>query len=517
MKGLSFRTGAIGVWQPKSSNVTNLLLIISACVFATTQGYDSALMTGLNIMPRYTQDLELVTATISLNSGGTLVGWGIASFCMGPVVDKVGRKSGIVVSIVIKTIGIILMTAAIHEAMFILGRIILGFGSATAAIASSAWLAETLPISIRGRGLSIIYCVYYVGALTAAGVTYGTANYDSSWCWRLPCALQAIFALLCWCVLWCTPESPRWLAHKDRTEEALLALASTHSNGDRNDPVVLAQHREILDTLQFERDSGQKTTYKQLFKTRNSRKRVMLVMSVAIIAMMSGNNIIAYYLGSMLNAAGITNTTTQLQINIILNAWSFLCSIVGTYYMDKLGRKTLCLFACSSMTVLLFVVGALTKVYGESINTSGIYGTVAAIFLFQGAYSVGITPLTQLYPPEVLNYAIRSNGMAVWTLSAACFGLFSAYIPPFALAAIGWKFYMINGAYDVLQVIYVAIYWVETKGLSLEQIDRLIDGEKHSDVPDAIVHGVAIDSQRRSEELGQEKKSEIIKVTSASA
>ena len=53
---------------------------------------------------------------------------------------------------------------------------------------------------------------------------------------------------------------------------------------------------------------------------------------------------------------------------------------------------------------------------GSSGNSSGVYGTVASIFLFQGAYSVGVTPLTILYPPEVLNYSIRSNGMAAWTL-----------------------------------------------------------------------------------------------------
>jgi hypothetical protein len=76
---------------------------------------------------------------------------------------------------------------------------------------------------------------------------------------------------------------------------------------------------------------------------------------------MSGNNVIAYYLGSMLDAAGITDVTTQLEINIILNAWSFVCAIVGTLLMDKLGRKTLCLFACVSMTVFLFVIGALTE------------------------------------------------------------------------------------------------------------------------------------------------------------
>ena len=60
-------------------------------------------------------------------------------------------------------------------------------------------------------------------------------------------------------------------------------------------------------------------------------------------------------------------------------------------------------------------MGALTKVYGSSTNTSGIYGTVAAIFLFQDAYSFGWTPLLYLYPPEVLNNPIRANGMGVFT------------------------------------------------------------------------------------------------------
>ncbi|TVY80843.1 Lactose permease [Lachnellula suecica] len=481
MVQFTLSTGAVGAFQPKSNK---------------TQGYDSALMTGLNIMPQYTSDLHLNTATLSFNSVGTLVGWGLASFCMGPVVDYYGRKTGIIISILIKLIGILLMTAAQNEPMFGVGRVILGFGSATAAIASSAWLAETLPMKVRGRGLSIIYTVYYVGALICSGVTYATQSYNSSWCWRLPCALQSIFAVLCWFVLWFTPESPRWLVKQGRFVEALHSLASCHSNGDITDPTTLALHKDIVDSMEAELAAGKGVTYSEMFRTKNSRKRITLVISSAVIAMMSGNNVIAYYLGTMLTAAGITNVTTQLEINIILNAWSFVCAIIGTLLMDKLGRKTLCLFACSSMTVFLFVIGALTKgncfrvfsssgssaytiiEFGtDSTNISGIYGTVAAIFIFQGAYSVGITPLTQLYPPEVLNYSIRSNGMAVWTLACSGFGIFSGFVPSFGLAAIGWKFYMINGCYDVLQVIYVAVYWVETKGLTLEEIDRVMDGK----------------------------------------
>jgi hypothetical protein len=63
-----------------------------------------------------------------------------------------------------------------------------------------------------------------------------------------------------------------------------------------------------------------------------------------------------------------------------------------------------------------------SAVYGGGANTSGVYGTVATIFLFQGSYAIGITPLTVLYPPEVLNFPIRSNGMAAWTFAVTCGG-----------------------------------------------------------------------------------------------
>ncbi|CAI7673458.1 unnamed protein product [Penicillium pancosmium] len=134
------------------------------------------------------------------------------------------------------------------------------------------------------------------------------------------------------------------------------------------------------------------------------------------------------------------------------------------------------------MTIFMFLVGALTKVYGGAGNTSGVYGTVATVFLFQGSYAIGITPLTLLYPPEVLNFSIRSNGMAAWTLAVTCGGVF---VWPLALEAIGWKTYFINAAWDVVQFVFVAYFWIETKGLTLEQIDA-----KFEKLNPSLLHGI---------------------------
>lgn len=70
-----------------------------------------------------------------------------------------------------------------------------------------------------------------------------------------------------------------------------------------------------------------------------------------------------------------------------------------------------------SFLYLSLVLPDLIAGYGTSENKSGVYATVAAIFLFQGAYSFGWTPLLYLYPPEVLNYSIRANGMGVVTFA----------------------------------------------------------------------------------------------------
>lgn len=82
---------------------------------------------------------------------------------MGPVVDRVGRRTGVLISVILKIIGVALMSSAQEVAMFVIGRMVLGAGSGTSSIAASTWLAETLPSKYRASGLSFIFTVYYVG------------------------------------------------------------------------------------------------------------------------------------------------------------------------------------------------------------------------------------------------------------------------------------------------------------------------------------------------------------------
>lgn len=195
-----------------------------------------------------------------------------------------------------------------------------------------------------------------------------------------------------------------------------------------------------------------------------------------------GNFIVSFYLSKILDQAGIQETHKQTQINIILSCWSFAIAILGSFMLDIMGRRLQTLVGLSGMIITLYIIGGLIKHYGESTDISGIYGTLAVIFLFQGFYAFSITPMTSLYPTEICQYKLRTAGTAIFRLLDSGCGLMASFAMSFAMSDLGWKFYLINTSWDVIFLVFVAFFFVETKGLNLEEIavkfgdERVVEG-----------------------------------------
>lgn len=148
------------------------------------------------------------------------------------------------------------------------------------------------------------------------------------------------------------------------------------------------------------------------------------------------------------------------------------------------------------MTVSLFIEGALTKrkdfasqfpfnhlntykyltVYATSENTSGIYASIAMIFIFQGFYSFGVSPLIALYPQEVSYYKIRAAGAATCRASSVAMAFIFSFAMSYAMEDLGWKFYLVNASWDVVFCAIIYFTWVETKGIPLEEITAKFEG-----------------------------------------
>ncbi|KAL2785437.1 general substrate transporter [Aspergillus keveii] len=434
---------------------------------------------GLNILPAYLDYFQYNASTTGLATASMYIGGSVAAISYNKVTNKFGRKAGMFYAALITILGTALSTSAQNQAMFITGRVVVGFGSTSSAIAGPTYLAETLPPRWRAWGLGIMNDLYYVGGLIAAGVTYGTPSIASTWSWRLPNLLQAFFSICCIAVLPFLPESPHWLVDQDRGDEALGVVAQTVAEGDRANAEVVSQFQEIMATIEYEKASGSMTGVKNIVRSRSARRRILLACSVGVFAMIVGNMIVSYYLGSMLTIAGVTDATTQLQINIIINCFCLVCAIAGTWYGDRCGRRINAVASTTSLTLCLYLVGILTSQYGDgssSSNKAGVYGTVATIFLFQGSYSIGWTPLTYLYPPEVLNYSIRAAGMGLFALTNNVAAVVMLFAFPFAMENLGWKAYVMNASWNLLVIGFIWFFWVETNGRTLEEIDGAFEG-----------------------------------------
>lgn len=451
-------------------------------VESATNGFDGSLLNGLNALPVYTEYFNLTPATKGLNTAsvyiGRILGLAVAGICT----DKFGRRPTIFVGSAITIVGIIIQGSAQNIAMFVVGRAILGLGASGAAVAAAVYLTETFSATWRPWGVAILQNFYYVGALIAAGVTLGTGQWNSTWAWRAPSFFQAIWAILCIVVLPFIPESPRWLVAQGRIEDAHTVLARVNARGNKEDPVVVAEFARIIDALQTDAAVAAKAlSPKELIRTPVARRRLAIGASPGLFSCIAGNIIASYYISTFLTGAGITDSQDQLKANVVLNVWCLACCLGGTQLAVRWGRKSTALTAQFILTVFLMTIGGLTKKYSdnpEGAPQSLVYGNVACIFLFQGAYSMAWTPLMALYPPEILNYAIRANGYTVKQYCNALPALVLIYLMPIGLANIGWRMYIVNASWNIVTFFLILRYWVETKGLSLEEIDEIFEGKK---------------------------------------
>jgi len=258
-------------------------------------------------------------------------------------------------------------------------------------------------------------------------------------------------------------------------------LIKYHGNADPNSPVVAMEYEEICQTLAFEK-TVQSTNFKACFASRPNRWRLGCAIAVGVFCQLSGNNTITYYLGTVLDTAGITEVQTQLAINIGLSVSNLIFAIIGSLFIDRIGRRAAFLCSTGSMALTLVVNSVLTKLYAaSSYNTSASGAIVFLIFFFYGFYSLAWTPLSYLYPIEVLSYSLRANGLSIFNGAIYLAAFFNLYAIPYAMAWSGWGFYLISAGWCGIECLVMWWYFPETRRMTLEEVDVIFDGQRHVD------------------------------------
>ena len=118
------------------------------------------MLNGLNILPSYTDYFHLNPATTGLNTSSVFIGGFFGPMVTGIIADRYGRRPAIFWGSIILLMGILLQSAAQNTAMFVIGRIMLGFGQAISGISAGVYLSETFPSRWRAWGVGLLNDFY---------------------------------------------------------------------------------------------------------------------------------------------------------------------------------------------------------------------------------------------------------------------------------------------------------------------------------------------------------------------
>ena len=331
----------------------------------------------------------------------------------GSIVDKWGRKGGILTASCIVLIATVLHSTATTKAQFFVARIVVGFAKSIDIAAVPTYLVELAPPKRRGFVAGLYWTCWLLGAIISSAVGYGARRVEGDWTWRIVCICMAAPALSCILSLFVVPESPRWLIARDREAEALEVLARFHGDGDETHVLVVAEFREIKEQITFERENIFVTFtawWKAFLSDKANIRRGFILISLGTFEQTVGSNIITYYLNDVLALAGITSDDSEFAINLSQNCLAFVVALIGICLIDKLGRIPLLVGGTLwSGAVLACMAGLSAAAIGSAAGRNAI---IAMVYLFQVGYAISWTPLSFSYCAEMLNFTIRAKGMA---------------------------------------------------------------------------------------------------------
>ncbi|EJT97060.1 general substrate transporter [Dacryopinax primogenitus] len=451
--------------------------LLSSILSQATGGYDGSLLNGLQSLPLWTSYFNHPAgANLGVLNVALSIGQSVSTLIAGFLCDMFGRRIPLGIGCWLVIIGSVIGAAAANFGMFLGARILVGFGCGLQQVASSSLLAELSHPSQRVQVQTMFAPSYPLGGIVAAWVTYATYAYSTTWSWRLPLVLQAVFALLQFiCLLFC-PESPRWLIATGKRQKAIDVLVKHHANGDIDSPLVELEVAEI--DSQIEADSIAKAySWMEFFKTKGSRRRFYIMCFFPFARQFTGSNLISYFLPLVLNSVGITNSKEQLILNGGVNICAFLFGISAFLYVDYFGRRLVLILPmalCAASLVVWTILGALMD---NSSNTGLGYGIVAMVFWFQGWIHV-FDAAAEPYIQEMSTFALRSKIVVMWQFGQQVVYYISSFANPVAMPELGWRYIIIYAVLDAVYSLVMFLFFPETKGLSLEECVLVFDGEE---------------------------------------
>jgi sugar porter (SP) family MFS transporter len=392
-------------------------------------------------------------------------GWTVAIALIGTVVgalsagvtgQKLGGRETLRITAVLYVISAVGSALAWSWPSLMVFRFLGGLGIGASSVLGPVYIAELSPAKWRGRLVGAFQFNVVFGILVAY-----TSNYLiqlahlGSIEWRVEVGVAALPAVGFLIMLYGIPRSPRWSASKNRIDEALAVLKLM---GESDPEGELA---DIRAALAEENTSAHEPVFRWKY-----RYPLFLAITIGAFNQLAGINAILYYLNDIFSAAGFSQLSGSGQA-IAIGFTNLIFTIVGMSVIDKLGRKTLLLIGAAGTAACLAGVAWIFS----SNSHQGMLVWLLIVYIAFFALSQGA--VIWVYIGEVFPNHVRSKGQGVGNASHWTMNTIIALAFPVIAAGIGRGApFVFFAVMTVVQFLTVLFFYPETKGQTLEQLQR---------------------------------------------
>jgi sugar porter (SP) family MFS transporter len=482
------------------------------CAFASFGGiffgYDSGYINGVLGSQIFIDAVESVGAEeigesktsliVSILSCGTFFGALIA----GDLADFIGRKWTVIFGCLIYIIGVVIqMITGLGDELgaIVAGRLIAGIGVGFESAIVILYMSEICPRKVRGALVAGYQFCITIGIMLAACVVYATESRTDTGSYRIPIAIQFAWALILGGGLMCLPDSPRYFVKKGKLAEATDALSRLRGQ-PKDSEYIQVELSEIVANEEYERQLIPSTTWfgswancfkGSLWKANSNLRKTILGTSLQMMQQWTGVNFIFYYSTPFLKSTGaISNTFLISMVFTIIN----VCSTpISFWTVERFGRRTILFWGALGMLICQFLVAIIGVTVGFNFthvdpndaeatiadNISAVNAQIAfiAIFIFFFASTWG--PGAWIVIGEIFPLPIRSRGVGLSTASNWLWNTIIAVITPYMTGETRGNMkssvFFVWGGLCTCAFVYTYFLVPETKGLSLEQVDKMME------------------------------------------
>lgn len=425
-------------------------------------GFDTAVISGAekSIQELFGLDGFWHGFTVAIALIGTVFG----AIFAGKPADLFGRKKALITVALLYGISALGSAMVSHWYLFLFFRFVGGLGVGASSVIGPMYIAEIAPAKMRGRLVGMFQLNVVSGILLAFFSNYIIARVIEVDAWRWMLGVESIPAIVFLVLLIGIPATPRWLVLKGMHNQALDLLFRLSS------PDPNKELEEIKESIHFEKTARAETLFKNAY-----RIPIFLAILIAVFNQMSGINAIMYYAPRIFEMAGFASQSALFQA-VSIGVTNLVFTLIGMSVIDKFGRKKLLLVGSVGMT---FFLGMVAKTFLGEANGSLMMVVYLIGFIAFFAFSQGA--VIWVFISEIFPNKVRAKGQALGSFTHWFMAALVSWL--FPVIAEGSDFggaiaFMIFSGAMLVQLVVVWKFFPETKGRTLEEIQKDLYGKK---------------------------------------